>query len=290
MAESIFVEDFEQFPWVSSREFIKITDPAKFDTGPVDDEYYSKWRFKIFRIDPITKGATRALIHAPGWEEPNFGYHLHTEEAFRLYGEGRTPDESYSGGVQYNISKAGTYTYRPPGWVHDGATLLESMVYLSNDGPATHQVATKEMVGKNAMYPDDLTKAIGPRGYINRLNTPLLPWIQVTNSDKKWFLKGHSNAGKVYYKPLSRDVYTGAETLLVKYGVDYSESDGGLTSGVVEIFVLEGGFKMFNKRFGKYGYAYVPKGQQVGSLESKEGTTFLVKSTNGDWFHSNDKQ
>lgn len=286
MSETAFVEDFEKFPWMSSREFTKITDPGKFETGPVNDEYFSKWNFKIFRIDPATKGASRVLTHTPGWEEPNFGYHLHTEEAFRVYGEGKMPDESYSGGVQYNITRGGCYTYRPPGWVHDGSTLTDSMSFLTNDGPATHQIVPREMVGKNAMYPNDFEKAIGPRGYVKRLDTNLMRWVPILNSDKNHFVESHKDASKISYKPLSRDMNTGAETLLIKYDRGYIEAEGGLTTGVVEFFVLEGSLEIFNKRFRKYGYAYVPKGYKAESLASKEGCIFLIKSSSGTWFHS----
>ncbi|MDG6994901.1 MAG: hypothetical protein JRN52_03175 [Nitrososphaerota archaeon] len=286
MSDPVFVEDFEKLTWMTGKEFTKITEPGKFETGPVNEEYFSKWRFKVFRIDPATKGATRVLTHTPGWEEPNFGYHLHTEEAFRIYGEGKMPDESYSGGIQYNITRGGSYTYRPPGWVHDGSTLTDSMSFLTNDGPATHQMAPRELVGKNAMYPDDLTKAIGPRGYIKRLDTNLMPWVPIVNSDKNQYLSGYDNTSKISYKGLSRDIFTGAETLLIKYDGGYSESNGGLTTGEVEIFVLEGDLRLFGKRFGKYAYAYVPRGYEVGSPQSETGCTFLIKSSHGTWFHS----
>ncbi len=153
MLEPVFFENFDEMPWRGSEAFASIAEPGKFETGPVDKEYFAKWKFKIFRIDPVTKGASRILWHSPGWDEPNFGYHLHTEEVFRIEGEGKIPDESYSAGIQYNIVKAGTYIYRPPGWVHNESSLTDCLLFLTNDGPATHLMSTKEMVGKNAMYP-----------------------------------------------------------------------------------------------------------------------------------------
>ena len=182
---SLFIEKFEDIPWKDSRDFEKITEKGHFHTGEVKEEYFTKWKFKVLRTDPVTLGVTRVLTHNPGWDEPNFGYHLYTEEAIRIVGEGKIPDESYTGGIQYNISKAMSYTYRPPGWVHNGSSLIESTFLINNDGPATLMPATAEMVGKNALHPNDLQKAVGPRGYVMRLQTNLMPWTPIKTSTAK---------------------------------------------------------------------------------------------------------
>jgi len=77
--ETIFVEEFDSIPWRSSKEFLSITKPGQFHSGPVGEENFTKWQFKVLRKDSRTEGVTRVLVHSPGWDEPNFGYHLYTE-------------------------------------------------------------------------------------------------------------------------------------------------------------------------------------------------------------------
>lgn len=285
MIDPVFIENFESLPWKGSEDFASIAEPGKFETGKIEKEYFEKWKFKIFRIDPVTKGASRILWHAPGWDEPNFGYHLHTEEVFRIKGEGKIPDEAYSGGVQYNIVKGGTYIYRPPGWVHNGSSITDCFLFLTNDGPATHLLSTKDMVGKNALYPDDLQKAIGLRGYVRGLDSSLMVWVPWGKSQKVNLISDEETS-KISYKLLSKDVSNNAETLLIRYDKGYSLRKGAKTNGEVEIFVLKGDLEIGEKRLGQYGYSFMPAGYDFSSLASTSECVLFVKSSSGSWFHS----
>ena len=89
----------------------------------------------------------------------------------------------------------------------------------------------------------------------------------------------------MYYKPLSKDVYTQAESILVKHDPGYADDSAGVTQGEVELFVIDGSLTLGSKKLGKYGYAYMPKGFDVQRVESAEGCVSFIKDSSGKWFH-----
>lgn len=272
MTGEILLPNFESIPWTFLRK------NGKTESGLEDnDEFHLRRKWKVLRIDGSTKGETKLNFQPPGFFQPIARYHPVSEEWFRIVGEGVPADEqNFAGEIQYNIDRAGYYTWRPPGWVHDGHTVVETMGIVIYDGPASLVDVPKDMAGKNAMYPDDPLKAIGTRGYIKRLDTNSLPWIPMAMMPVISFSGGIHSLKYLSYKLLSFDVITGAQTLLIKLNAGYSDEEIGRTNHTLEMFVLSGALSMAEKVFGKYGYAYLPKGFDLGVLRTSSDQDCII--------------
>ena len=280
--QPVFLERFDDLPWRSSRDFATTVakehyDKGEFQTGKVADEYFENWKYKVLRVDEKTKGVTRLNWHGPAVNEPNVGYHLYSEEWFRISGEGLTADLSYPGGTEMLVDRAWCYTFRPPGWAHGGKTVSDSMGLLWNDGPVTHVVTDKAFSGKNVLYPNDPVKALGSRGYI-RTRTNLMQWIPMNKYPRISFGSKKQNLSDISYRILSVDSVAEAQTLMLKFEPSFNQENWGKLGSDVEFFVLEGDLSIGDKTFSKYGYAFLPQGYDIENIRSKEGSVLYFKA------------
>ncbi|CAN5839166.1 hypothetical protein BH18ACI4_BH18ACI4_01690 [soil metagenome] len=76
------------------------------------------------------------------------------------------------------------------------------------------------------------------------------------------------------FKLLSLDHTTKARSQLMRVPVGWAQPTG-YHSADLEIFLLEGGISIGDKRLGKYSYAYFPAGTAYGPISTEYGATIL---------------
>ena len=209
----VTVVDGRDVPWINGGDAFATMTPAFRDNlgdpGRVA-ELLGKYWLRPLWVDPDT---TRRIDHVrvePGYQDLSEAYHGSVEEALFLGGGAVLTAEGEM--------RPGDYFWRPPGWVHSAAspTGFECLLLMEGDepsegsGPVSRVVCRDEDAGSNPL--DDADGRIGPRGYVRRLETRLLP--PAPHDDERTRLAGPA-AAPLTGRLLSRNVRTGSETVLV---------------------------------------------------------------------------
>ena len=104
------------------------------------------------------------------------------------------------------------------------------------------------------------------RDWIEFVQTQHVPWV----ADDLWGLRPG-----VETKVLSRDVATGACSLLVRYPPGF-RAGGGVLNADEEFLVVAGGLDIGDLHHGDLAYAHLPAGYPAGDLFSEHGATVLT--------------
>lgn len=183
------------------------------------------------RIDLVEIGA--------GYADPTDSYHDTVEECLFLGGECRLFGEG--------DFAAGDYFWRPPGWIHGALTktgfrallMVEGDNALEASGRASRRIRPREQCGTNALHQDPAVAA-GPRGRVVKVTTAWLPWIPGAAFAPTFGSLDGFDRARVEFKILSRNVLTGALSLLVRLRPGFEAARLGSTRHGLDLFVVAG--------------------------------------------------
>jgi len=215
----------DRIAWVRGLDTVEgMPDGYTGNLGPEAElaDTYSRWEQKTLLDDPETTRRIDLVRLLPGFTDPGPAYHDSVEECLVLEGGCEIDGE---GAVE-----AGDYFWRPPGWVHAarapagflGLLMQEGISAGDASGPATRRVRPPEDLGRNALF-NDPERSIGPRGWIRRLPTSLMPWIPATAiaPGEEWIR--NLDHPSLSLKILSTNWTTGARSLLARFQPGYRD-------------------------------------------------------------------
>ena len=215
----------DRIAWVRGLDTVQgMPDGYAGNLGPEAalERTYSLWEQKTLLNDPETTRRIDLVRLLPGFTDPGPAYHDSVEECLvleggcQIDGEGRVEE--------------GDYFWRPPGWVHAarapggflGLLMQEGISEDDASGPATRRVRPTEDLGRNVLF-DDHERSIGPRGWIRRLPSSLMPWTPSTAMmpGEEWLR--NLDHPSLSLKMLSRNWTTGACSLLARLASGYQD-------------------------------------------------------------------
>lgn len=214
----------DRIAWVRGLDTVQgMPDGYTGNLGPEAElaDTYSRWEQKTLLDDPETTRRIDLVRLLPGFTDPGPAYHDSVEECLVLEGgceiDGEGPVE------------AGDYFWRPPGWVHAarapagflGLLMQEGISEGDASGPATRRARPAEDLGRNVLF-GNLERSIGPRGWIRRLPSSLLPWVSAEVLGGEDPMPGADNRS-VSVKVLSKNWTTGACSLLARFAPGYCD-------------------------------------------------------------------
>ena len=276
---SLEILDSDQMGWTSGLEMIAAMNPAYLgNLGPEDllEETYSRWSQKTLFRDEESTGRIDLIRLHPGFSDLTHAYHDSVEECFVLEGglhiEGEGPMDS------------GDYFWRPPGFVHSahteegflGLLMLEGVSPGDGSGPGTRRIRPAEDLGRNVLHADD-DAANGPRGWVRRLESSLLPWIP-----GRAFVRGDDSAavdlGRMSVKVLSKNWTTGAQSLLIRLEPGYNDPGEGMVTARQRVFVVSGKLRVADREVGQGGFMVRHPNEVAPPLSSDQGSVLFVKT------------
>ena len=213
----------DRIAWVRGLDTVQgMPDGYAGNLGPAAslERTYALWEQKTLLDDAETTRRIDLVRLLPGFTDPGPAYHDSVEECLVLDGGCEIDGE---GEVE-----AGDYFWRPPGWVHAarapggflGLLIQEGISEGDASGPATRRVRPPEDLGRNVLF-EDLERSIGPRGWIRRLPSSLIPWIPATAMAAGEAWPRNLDPTSVFVKVLSSNRSTGARSLLARLEPGY---------------------------------------------------------------------
>lgn len=271
------IVDTNAMAWQNGLEVVNAMAPEwRANLGPADQvaETYAKYDQKTLRLDPDTTRRLDLIRLAPGYRDLTYAYHDSVEECFCLSGS------CWLGGE--GTLEAWGYFWRPPGWVHTAATdegflaLLGIQGEGDESGPASRHVRPAAEAGR-CVTTDDPDAAVGPRGFVKMLDSRLLPWLP-----GPVFAKGEGvfhgfDLERVAFKVLSKNWWTGAQTVLVRLAPGYRQSRPGRHRAGFEAFVISGHAHLGDISLSAGVYFQRAPDAEEPPLASEEGALLFAK-------------
>lgn len=232
----------DSIAWVSGLDTVQgMPDGYGGNLGPEEQlaDTYSRWEQKTLLDDPETTRRIDLVRLLPGFTDPGPAYHDSVEECLVLEGgceiDGEGPVE------------AGDYFWRPPGWVHAarapggflGLLMQEGISAGDASGPATRRVRPPQDLGRNVLF-ENLEKSLGPRGWIRRLPSSLMPWTPATAMmpGEEWLRD--LDHPSLDLKVLSSNWSNGARSLLARFEPGYRDPQSHRLARQVIAYVVSG--------------------------------------------------
>ncbi len=254
--------DTNAIEWRGGEVYHELSD--EFDPGEVEDEtYYDAFAVKVLSFDKETGAQTKRERYKGGFVQHNYGYHRCGEEVYTLSGRFRYPDSA-------ELFTEGCYVYRPPGWIHNGEVYEDTEVIARHD--ALFSMITgyaEDEIRTNVLF-DDRAEANGPRGFVVHRDANFAAWApggDVLGTDA-WET---NHQGELWAKRLSRDVETGAQTLIIKLGAGFEISEPCFASVSEESYVLSGELTIGDDRLEAGFFCSRPGGYVRGPVRSAGG-------------------
>jgi len=248
--------------------------------GPIDlvEDLFKKYNQKTLRLDPDTTRRIDLIQLDAGYRDLTNSYHDSVEECFVLEGELDLDGEGHF--------VAGDYFWRAPGFVHAGASVTGCKALLSfqgddpadGSGPTSRRIRPDEEAGTNALFPNDIERSVGPRGLVRLLHTWQRQWQPGPVFLRSQGVCDGFDVDNVEFKSLSRNPWTGAQTLLARLGPGYAQSGDGRSDSAFEFYVMSGGCAIGAEPYGTGVYGYVPAGSLQAPLTSDAGALLFLKS------------
>ncbi|MFN8535530.1 MAG: DUF4437 domain-containing protein [Dehalococcoidia bacterium] len=272
------IVDSNNLPWQNGLDVVNAMAPEwRANLGPADlvAETYAKYDQKTLRLDPDTTRRLDLIRLAPGYRDLTYAYHDSVEECFCLSGS------SWLGG-EGTIFERG-YFWRPPGWVHTATSdegffaLLNIQGVCDESGPASRRVRPEAEAGTCATA-NDPDAAIGPRGFIKMLDSRLVPWqpgpiFSRTEGPLDGFDLDH-----IAFKVLSKNPWTGAQSLLLRLDPGYRQQRPGRQSAGFEAFVVEGSARLGDVPLPAGAYVQREADTEEPPLASEDGAILFAKA------------
>lgn len=283
MREPVVVEPSEM-DWENGLEVLDAMAPEwRANLGPADrvDDLMARYNQKTYRRDDRTRRLDLARIEA-GYEDLTNAYHGTVEECLVLSGSLHLDGEG--------DFEAGDYFWRPAGFVHAAQTATGFTALLGTQGddpaegsgPASRVIRPDDEAGTNALHPDDQGQALGPRGWVRRQPTGLLPSIPGPVYVRAQGAFDGMDLDRMEVRVLSHNPFTGGQTLLVRLHAGYEQVGVGSHSADVELVVLDGELVAGGKTLRDLAYRLVPGGHEEDAWSSPQGCLLYLK-VDGWW-------
>ena len=269
----------EQIAWVRGLDTVQgMPDGYAGQLGPEAElaATYSRWEQKTLLDDPETTRRIDLVRLLPGFTDPGPAYHDSVEECFVLDGGCEVDGE---GPVT-----AGDYFWRPPGWVHAacspggflGLLMQEGISEGDRSGPATRRVTPPEDLGRNVLF-EDVEASIGPRGWIRRLPSSLLPWVPacILEPGEEWVRNLDQTSLSV--KTLSRNWTTGAQSVLARFEPGYRDPEPHRLGRRLTGYVTVGEVSIDGTILRQGDLLHLPADSPPMSLSSSTGAVLFTK-------------
>jgi hypothetical protein len=273
----VLVVDSESMPWRYGRSAAGRASASAEAGEETPDDLRTESR-TLF-VDPET-GERVVRSRATGFGGVTPRYHHSVEEAFLLAGRTDLRGEG--------VFAAGCYFWRPAGWVHASNPTegRESLIFTIGvnereaSGPHTDVMCDLEQEGTNPLH-ESHEAAIGPRGWIRNLDSALVAWQPGPLYAREQGPLDGFGVERVEVKVLSRNVHTGGQTILMRFGPGYTQQFEGSCSERLQLYVLSGALTLGRGSAQPGTYIRVEPGSQIPRLASRLGATALVKV--GGW-------
>lgn len=273
----------KDLPWETGGRSLEIQPDAWRDnlggTQEEIDSLFQHRRFRTFFADPQTGRRTTLSELTGGYEDLTNAYHDCVEETLVL--SGALSLTGHPGDLT-----SGHYFWRPPGYVHKaivtgfyrGLNFLEAERPDDDSGPVTRVIRPDEEVGMNPLH-DDPETAVGPRGFVQNLNSHLLPWIPGTSFARSEDVLDGEDLEHIEVKVLSKNWVVGAQTLMVRVKPGYEQKRPSVAyRSEQQIFVLEGELSINGELCGAESYVRRLADARSGPMSSPSGAVFIQKS------------
>lgn len=272
--------DTNEMDWENGLDVIShMTEEFRENLGPKDklEDVYVKYHQKTLRVDPETKRRIDYIWLEGGYRDLTNAYHDSVEECLVLTGSLWLDGEGEF--------TAGDYFWRPPGFVHAAGTTEGFTALLSLQGidaaeasdPTSRRIRPDDEAGTNQKIRDP-EAAVGPRGWVLRQPTALLPWVP----GKAWArCQGQLDGFDVEHmdvKVLSENRISGGQSLLIRLHPGYRQSFAGSHQTAVEFFITEGSADLGDVAMPTGAYLYRAPGQVEEPLSSAGGATLFLKA------------
>lgn len=267
--------------WENGLDVVRAMAPEfRANLGPQDriPEVYVKYHQKTLRVDPNTRRRLDLIRLDPGYRDLTNAYHDSVEECFVLGGSFSLDGEGHF--------TAGDYFWRPPGWVHAAETPEGFLALLSlqgldpaeGSGEVSRRIRPDSEAGSNALHAAGDDAAMGPRGWVRCQHTSLLAWQPgpVFARDQEP-LEGF-DLDRAAFRVLSRNPWTGAQSLLVRLDPGYAQEGAGLFTAAVEFYVVTGSCLLGGEALDEGSYLYSPSRTVEPALSSQAGATLFLKA------------
>ncbi len=241
---------------------------------------YSLWEQKTLLDDPETTRRIDLVRLLPGFTDPGPAYHDSVEECLVLEGGCEIDGE---GEVA-----AGDYFWRPPGWVHAaraptgflGLLMQEGVSEGDRSGPASRRVRPSDDLGRNVLF-EDLETAVGPRGWIRRLPSSLMPWVPATVLARGEDWMRNLDHPSLSVKMLSRNWITGSCSLLSRFHPGYRDREPHRLGRLLIGYVTSGELRIDGRTAGRGDLVHLPADSGRVRLSSPTGADLFVKLGDG---------
>ncbi|MDH3458256.1 MAG: cupin domain-containing protein [Gemmatimonadota bacterium] len=234
------------------------------------------YRKKTLVVDETTTRRVALIEVAPGYGDSS-AYHDSAEEGFFISGDCYLSGEG--------AFEAGFYFWRPAGFVHAASSergfvalvITEGESSAEGSGPTSRVPRPDSEAGTNALASGE--SAVGPRGWVQRLDTALLPWWPGPN-----FFRGRGgnadlDAERLAVKVLSENARTGAQSLLVRVSPSFRSEPTGPIDARVEMYVLTGSISVGERHLRAGHFAQQQVGSTTGAIASEEGALAILKTS-----------
>lgn len=272
------IVDTTTMPWQNGIDAINSMPPEwRNNLGPADKlaECYSKYDQKSLRLDADTTRRLDLVRLAPGYADLTDAYHDSVEECFCLEGSCWLSGEG-------TIAREG-YFWRPPGWIHgavseQGFTALLGLQGISDEsGLVTRRIRPRSEAGTNALFPHDPERAVGKRGWVRMLDSRTVVW-----QPGRVYARAEEpligfDLDHVEVKVLSKNPFSGAQTLLLRLAPGYQQGGPGCHTAGFECFVIRGSITSGETPLNAGAYLQRDPGATEPALASDEGALLYAK-------------
>jgi len=271
-------------PWQQGLDVIAAMPLAyRGNLGPEDRlaETYSLWAQKTLFNDPTTTQRIDLVRLDPSFADLSPAYHDSVEECFALNGACYVDGEG-------DIT-AGDYFWRPPGWVHAAHTDVGFMALLMQEGlsegdasgPATRHIRSEDYLGRNALHAEP-EAAVGPRGWVKRMQTELAAWIPGPVYGRTQSFGGDIDANRLRVKLLSMNWKTDAQSLLVRLEPGYADRDAHTIRSDQLAYVTGGELSVGGENLQRGDFFIRRTGDDALRVQSQTGAELFLK-IRGRW-------
>ena len=277
--DRIFVNTSD-IPWVDGIDVIRsFTRAFREQLGPADEveDVYRRYHQKTLRHETGSKRRLDLIRIDAGYRDLTNSYHDSVEECLVLEGS-----LSLDGEGEF---EAGDYFWRPPGWVHAAGTDPGFVALLGFEGDnegegsraTSRNIRPDEEAGTNALHPHDIENAVGPRGWVRRLQTGNLQWLPGPLFARTQQPLDGMDLDRLQVKILSHNPWTGGQTLLIRLMPGYHQRGRGSHSSSWEHYVTEGECRLGDEVHTVGCYLMRRSGRIEPPMVSQGGAVLYVK-------------
>lgn len=271
--------DTASMEWENGLDVVRRMAPAfRENLGPrhLVEDLFTKYNQKSLLLDETTTQRIDLISVEGGYRDLTHCYHDSVEECLVLEGSLHIDGE--------DDFTEGDYFWRPPGFVHAASTevgfvallLFEGYDEAEASGRVSRHIEPAENGGTNQLTPN-LEEAVGPRGWVRRQPTSLLPWIPGPIwSERRRGQFSSWDLNRTMVKVLSENEASEGRSFLIRLQPGFA-ADFASISTPLALFVIDGGLSMGEDQLEPGTFARCLHDASL-PLVSDRGATIFVKS------------